>query len=145
MVVDLYTTTSEKIRLNKSLGTAFTLSAVLSKDSYDVTNPTIELSYDSGVLNKNYCYIAEYGRYYFIEDMQVVNHMIIVKLHVDVLMTYASAIKSSVGHVTRSTEGNVYIPDSIATQTDKTNWQWRSLGTCFISSNDYIMIKGGKH
>lgn len=57
--------------------------------------PTLLLRYDSTITQHNYMYIAEWNRYYFIDNISVDNgKQMIISASVDVLMTYRDSIKS---------------------------------------------------
>ena len=93
MVVTLYQLSINPIVLNKTLGTGVDKSCTI-KDNLNVTDPVIELDFDSSILSKNYMYIADLGRYYFIRNIEIINHVIVITGHVDVLKTYNSQIRS---------------------------------------------------
>lgn len=142
MNVTFYQTRSEKNAISKSLTGLATKTGNLSNDC-DVINPVINFDYDENLYSKNYARIPSFGRYYFIDDIVVNNGMMEVHFHCDVLMTYAQDIASSTAHITRSSNGNKYIADSMVTPTSKTAWQFRSLGTCLQAECNYILIKTG--
>lgn len=142
MQISIGNTASETNRLTKAFNIISTISGELNNDS-NVINPTILLNYNEAFIGCNYAYIPAWNRYYYITDIKVVNGMMLLALHVDVLMTYANDIKGSIGHITRSSKGNRYIPDGLATQTENRRWQFRSLGTGFNAGVNYIMTKAG--
>ena len=91
MQIDFYTTSSEKNRLVKNLSGLQTVTGHLV-EMCDVVNPTITVGYNTSLLSKNYCFIADFGRYYFITGFTIINQEIIIFLHVDLLMTYKDDI-----------------------------------------------------
>lgn len=135
--------TDEKNQIVKTLRNQTTKVCVL-KDNCSVVNPVLTLAYDSNILTKNYCYIAEFGRYYYITDITFANKTLIVSLHCDVLMSYRDDILSSVGHITRTTNrSNKYLPDSFITNTAQVDRQYRKLGTGFTTANTYVLTIAG--
>ena len=89
-----------------------------SIDVYQLTSilaPQVTLDYDSSVLTAkyNYCYIKEWGRYYYITDMSCDSgKKIILTLSVDVLNTYKAEIKNCPATVIRSESAGInYTPD----------------------------------
>ena len=87
----LYVNSSERQAINKSIGSALTLTGALRNES-SVIHPSflIEAVNPSGY---NYCYIAEFGRYYFITNITSVRTYIWrIDCSVDVLMSFKSQI-----------------------------------------------------
>ena len=91
MDIILYVNTSERQAINKNIGSASTLTGSLRGES-SVINPSflIEATNPSGY---NYCYIAEFGRYYFITNITSVRTDIWrIDCAVDVLMSFKNQI-----------------------------------------------------
>lgn len=74
------------------------------KTSSSVINPTIELQLGlaSNPSAFNYCYIADYGRYYWIREWTFSSHLWIASCDVDVLATWKTYIGSTSMYVYRS-------------------------------------------
>lgn len=77
-----------------------TVLACYMKSPSSVVNPVIELKDDPS--GYNYCYIGDFGRYYFINDIVFNKGIWICYCNVDVLGTYKSAIGSASLYVLRS-------------------------------------------
>ena len=71
MVIKLYNTSSEKNRLSKVLTGEVDITGYFNEDT-DVLNPAITVGYNTSLLSKNYCYIADFGRYYFITGFTII-------------------------------------------------------------------------
>lgn len=117
MHINIYTTKSEKIALNKVMvaGSKVELIGTLRNPS-DILNPTIDIEADASVISgKNYFEIPEFGRKYFITEVTSLSDKIVVLHgHVDVLATYAKEIKANSGVVRRSTNmAHRYMNDNI--------------------------------
>lgn len=70
------------------------------RDEVDVLNPVIII--ESGFISANYCYINKFGRYYFITNVRMITTTLCeLYLHVDVLNTYKTGIRSLQGVVER--------------------------------------------
>lgn len=68
-----------------------------------ILNPRLILGYTSDISMSNYMYISEWGRFYFIENVTVQpGNMCIITGSVDVLKTYAAAIRRCTATVVRS-------------------------------------------
>lgn len=70
--------------------------------------------------NAKYAYIPDFGRYYFVEDIQVIhNERFSYTLSVDVLGSYSAAIKALSEYCSRSSAGTDLIPDPMQSHTGK--------------------------
>lgn len=141
MILDLYMTKSELNRLSKYLTSKLTITGLLTSNC-DVINPVIKVDYNTNYYNMNYVYIPDFKRYYYITDIEVVNDTMLLKLHVDVLMSFRNDIKTSTAFITRSNLGSKYIKDNLATKLEDTKVIYRNLGTGLTAGVSYIMIKG---
>lgn len=141
MQIVFYKTTTDKDHLSKTLTDALTINGTL-RDSCDLLNPVIEFEYNAAILTKNYCCIPDFNRKYFVTGVVVDGKRIIVRLHVDVLSTYKTDILASRGNVVRSNQGDKYIKDNRATQTEKVYWRSMDMGPAFKSGSCYILVKG---
>lgn len=80
------------------------------KTDSSVVNPTVELNYSGNPSGWNYCYIAHYGRYYYITDWTYTPGLWIATCQTDVLATYKSEIGAASLYVLRSSadyDGNI--------------------------------------
>lgn len=75
------------------------ISCLVKSDS-SIVNPVIELSTDP--TGYNYCYIASFSRYYYIDDIVFVKGIWNVYCHVDVLASYKTEIGNTSGYCTRA-------------------------------------------
>lgn len=81
--------------------TARTLSNALQisgtpREEIDPFTPEITVEYNAAILTYNYCYIAEYQRYYYFDRLPTVSgKKIILHLHADSLYNFKSTIMRS--------------------------------------------------
>lgn len=143
MQIKLYSTSSEKNRLTKTLTGEKNITGNL-QNACDVINPVIIVGYDSSFLTKNYAYIADFGRYYFITGFETDNKEIAISMHVDVLETYKTQIKNSTAHVVRSASNydDFIIDDMIINKANTRTYQ-RKIGAGFTKADKYLMLIGG--
>ena len=89
MELQIYNNNSNTNVINKNITLVDTLEFNLKADN-SILQPILVLkNYNSG----NYCYIKEFKRYYYINDIRVLNGGIYqLQLDVDVLMTYKNEI-----------------------------------------------------
>lgn len=92
--ISLFKTASENNRVVKVLTDEKQLSGEL-RNQTSVLNPTIRIESADNISGYNYCYISEFGRYYYITDIvSVRTNCWVVSLRCDVLMSYKDEIKS---------------------------------------------------
>ena len=95
MTIDLYNNNSEPEKINKSLSNKLTLTGVV-RGEIDVENPIVEIdasNQQNAIISRNYCYITEFGRYYYItEKTFVTNELCVIKCKRDPLMSFANGI-----------------------------------------------------
>lgn len=113
MTLTLYNTTSPQRKINKTLTNAYTVTFSLKGDA-NVVTPVIFLKYVSNIDRFNYAYIAEFHRYYWIEDIhELIGGVTELSLRCDVLMTYKPDILGANLAMIRKEKGKLsMIPDT---------------------------------
>lgn len=104
---------SEKNRLTKDMETIMTVSGFL-REGTSIIDPVIKIECDiSDVVGCNYLSIPIFGRKYFVNDIRSIrNRLFEFSCHVDVLSTYADAIRENTGIIKRQeNEWNLYLND----------------------------------
>lgn len=118
------------------------------KSSSSVISPTLELNYGL-ILNPsqyNYCYIEDYGRYYWITEWTFMKSYWLASLSVDVLATWRPYIGNTDMYVYRSSyEYNPKVPDGAYSTTGemtvvKENMDWVTVN---LESGYYIVAVYG--
>lgn len=118
MTINLYTITDDPRVIGKTLGTATTMTATLLYPT-DLYTPSIRVAATNFSPWKNYMYIQEFGRYYFITDVTFDNGgAVIIQGRVDVLETFKTSIKNLQCNIIRQEHaGTSNIIDSQITMT----------------------------
>ena len=143
MQIKLYSTKSERNRLTKVLNNEVTLTGNLER-ACDIVNPIIVLEYDATLATKNYVYIADFGRYYFISNIVFDDETMIVYMHCDVLMSFRADILASIARVIRSASNyDVMIVDNMIINKANTRTYQRKIGNGFTRANKYLVLIGG--
>lgn len=94
IAVTLYNMTSPVISVDKNMTQVSALTGNLREES-NVVNPQILIEATS-ITGVNYAYIPAFGRYYFITEIESVRtNLWRIHMHVDVLYTYRSQIRSN--------------------------------------------------
>lgn len=114
MTVTLYNITDDPRKLNKTLPqTSKTYNTVDALDIVSVVNPTLILEYSSGYIDCNYCYVKEFGRYYFCKTSVDTGGRIVLTCTVDPLMSFATEIKECKACITRNEHTGIgYVVDN---------------------------------
>lgn len=125
MNITLYSNSSDNNVVTKNLSQIASLSGSLRNES-GIMSPSIliEGTYPSA----NYCYISDWGRYYFIEEMiSVRNNLSEIRCRIDTLMTYAQQIRGLTAIIKKQeNDYNLYIND----------------GSFMTYANDKVFTKG---
>lgn len=94
----------------------------------------------------NYCYVEEFGRYYFITDIVSVNYSLWeIHCHVDVLMSYKDQIKEQTAIVARQeVKYNLMLDDGIfmAYQNPKIQTKYFSVEGPF-EHQEFVLVVAG--
>lgn len=104
---------SENNKLDKTIANTFTYNGTL-KDGSSVITPTILVQGNPSLFAScNYMEIASFDRRYFIQDITVLSADIVeIRGKVDVLSSYAEAIRANTGIVLRQENNwNLYLND----------------------------------
>lgn len=123
MTITFYRNTSDTNVVDKELSEAFTSSFVgILREESSILAPVITLQASADrFANCNYAYIAEFERYYYIQDISSIrNNLTQITMRVDVLMSYKTQIRASSALVKRNAYAyNLKLNDgSLATYAD---------------------------
>ena len=115
MEIVFYQNKSDDRVVNKSLDTVSTLNSCEVKRDCSIINPVFLVS--GGVddfADVNYCYVADFLRYYYITDIQTAgNGMTQITCRCDVLMSFSAAFLERDAIVARNqNEFNLMLDDS---------------------------------
>lgn len=115
MTIKLYKTFDQKEKLNKTLLNEKTLTGTL-KSKMSIIKPSILLhNVNINFSDYNYCYIVDFDRYYFINDISIETcNLFELKLNEDVLMSFNDDIKNMTVEVS---QGTLYNSDKVDCET----------------------------
>ncbi|MDO5331550.1 MAG: hypothetical protein Q4E99_02615 [Bacillota bacterium] len=146
MNINFYKTKSPNNYCNKVLTDLVTINGSLIYPM-DVCQPQLKVkaSAINNYMHYNYCSFSFGGktRYYYVQKQMLENEVLYLDLVEDTLMTYRADLLNSYAHITRSNQGNKYLPDDMCLQTNLTNWQSRKIGRLAESGSFYVLVKGG--
>ena len=120
MTATFYSMTSPKASVGKSMSQKQESTCQVFGE-VSITDPSLIVKVSDEVLASNYVYIAEFGRYYFIKNITIIEgNRAKVDCHVDVLETYWGTIKTTKQHVIRNQyKYNLYMRDPALTITTR--------------------------
>lgn len=145
MEIKLYKTSSPRKKLVKDLTDGITLTGTLRGQS-SVMSPSLQIQ-DMSVIGYNYCYIPEFGRYYYINGINALRaNLFELSLGIDVLMTYAEAIRSNAAIVDKVQNYGAaynYINDGSWVNTNRMKQSIINFPTGFNDNGEFILITAG--
>lgn len=115
MTIDIQYNSSEVNRVNKSILTLTRVEGAL-RNNANTIDPEILIEGDiQDVAGANYLTIYSFKRHYFIRNIESVrNGLYLIRAHVDVLTTYATAIKGNSAIIRRQANSfNLYLDDGV--------------------------------
>lgn len=155
MNITFYSIKNDRREVTKTVDSSTLIKTVTGnlKSDCDITNPQIELVYDSDLLDANYMYIPTFKRYYFLDPPKLSMQRIFFDGHIDYLMTWASDIRKLTCVVARQEDrqhhANVYLndgmfralqPKNVMTFHFKTN---NGSDASFDSTGSFVLAVGG--
>lgn len=145
MEIKLYKTSSPRKKLVKELTDGITLVGTLRAQS-SVMSPTFTVQ-DTAVVGYNYCYIPDFGRWYYINGIDALrSNLYELSLGIDVLMTYAAQIRNNYAIVDKveslGTAYN-YINDGSWVNTNRMKQSIINFATGFNDTGEFILITAG--
>lgn len=144
MQIILYKTRSTSNTIGKVLETETPVDNVLLKDRTDIKQPVLKLKNDDSIFGFNYCFIPNFNRYYFIQNIRVFpNSIFELDLAVDVLETFKTDIISSKGFVKHQSEFNAYYNKDYNSEVRKEIDVYNSNITLNINSKNMVLVTVG--
>lgn len=145
MEIKLYKTSSPRKKLVKDLTDGITLVGTLRAQS-SVMSPAFTVQ-DTAVVGYNYCYIPDFGRWYYINGIDALRaNLYKLSLGIDVLMTYAAQIRNNYAIVDKVESLGAaynYINDGSWVNTNRMKQSIINFATGFNDTGEFILITAG--
>lgn len=145
MEIKLYKTSSPRKKLVKELTDGITLTGTLRGQS-SVMSPSLQIQ-NVAVIGYNYCYIPDFGRYYYINEINALRaNLFELSLGIDVLMTYADAIRGNTAIIDKMQPQKgamLYINDGSYVNTNKMYQTVINFSNGFNDTGEFILITAG--
>lgn len=135
-------------KIGKNIDSGLDITGCVLKDETSILRPTIRILTNSDIYTYNYMYIAEFERYYFIDDIvSVNNNKWEVSAHVDVLETYKNGILAQSAVVRRQQKKyNLYLndPDFMTYNYDTIQTlKFKNISGGFSKTLNYVLVVNG--
>ena len=115
MELKLYTNNSDNKVVTKNITELVTLNGTL-RDNCSIVDPVISVENinNSIAASCNYAKIAQFGRYYYVKDIIFTGKLYEIHMHVDVLASFQTELKSLNAIVSRQeNKYNLYLQDGL--------------------------------
>lgn len=149
MQIDLFTCTAERNRVNKNafLANRFTMDGTI-KHQTSAMNVVIEIEKTNPVIyNYNYMYIAEFKRFYFIDEItNVSNKRWIIRASVDVLFSFKNDILNMecvIDKIENENTANLYLDDGSFVMDARKYNEIKEFPSGLNENGSYILICAG--
>ena len=115
MIIDIQYTSSEANRVDKQILGLRRLEGTLRNNSNTIDPEILIEGNIQDVAGANYLTIYSFKRHYFIRSIESVrNELYLIRAHVDVLTTFATAIKGNAAIIHRQANNfNLYLDDGV--------------------------------
>lgn len=142
----LYSNTSDNNVVSKSITQLKSMTGTL-REACSITDPVIKVEglTASQLKSANYAYISDFGRYYFITNIICVGLLYEIHMHVDVLMSYASGIRSQTAVISRQQNKNLYnlyLQDGVFKTYANPNYQIKQFPNGFDTQQFIFCVAG---
>lgn len=140
MEIQLYKYAGSANVISKTLGTYKAINGYMSND-LEIDNPIIKLT--TYTLDYNYIYIPILKRYYFIDDVTIdPNGVYILRLSIDVLMSFKDDILKCLVHVIETDTSNNFDVSQSQNETPLTYFNTVNLTNPFDFENKSTILIG---
>lgn len=117
---------------------------VIFKETVGKGDPSIELAYDSTILEANYAYCSDDGYYYYLGEPFLAQQRITFPTAVDLLMTYKTQIQNLTCIIDRQeSKYNAYLNDDRFPVLNKQQVNTLAFPSGFSNGEDILLIVNG--
>ncbi len=147
MNVRVCSTSSAKNKVDKVLTSGTVLDCAL-KENTSIINPTFIVVQSSvgSLATQNYCYVGEWQRYYFINNIEVMTGgRIALHCSIDVLMSWRSQIKNIRTFISRNEYRNnkYFLDEQVPIRSERTV-RYVKIGSLPRNTVNYLICDGGE-
>lgn len=144
MTIKLYNNSSDKVVVDKNITQQGSDVTGTLRDDCSIIDPIIKMeAVGTYLLTSNYAYISEFGRYYYITNIVCTGKLFEVHMHVDVLMSYKSAIRSNRAVISRQQYNyNLYLQDGVFKTEAYPHYEIRKFPSGFTQEEFVLCVAG---
>ena len=145
MTIKLYKNLSDKIVVDKSITQIGSDITGTLREDCSVIDPVIKFEGTVGtnLTTCNYAYITEFDRYYYINNIVCVGNLFELQMHVDVLMTYRSGIRTNSAVIARQEKNyNLYLQDGVFKTYSQPHYEIKQFGNGFTDFQFVFCVAG---
>lgn len=149
MTIKFYRISDDRRQLTKTLNASTLVKTATGdiKSDCSIMDPIIEMSYDIALMQCNYMYIEDFGRYYHIINIETGAQRLFIHAHVDVLQTYAEQIRDLYCVVARQeaeNKSNLYLNDEIWKNLQIRQAVPLAFPKSFDKDGSFVFVTGGQ-
>ena len=144
MTIKLYNNLSDKIVVDKNITQQGSDVTGTLRENCSIIDPVIKMSaIGTYLLESNYAYITEFGRYYYITNIVCVGDLFEVHMHVDVLMSFRGDIRTNNAVISRQERNyNLYLQDGVFKTYSQPHYEIKQFGTGFTDFQFVFCVAG---
>lgn len=133
----------------RTVDKTFTVNATITgqvKNNVDIINPVFIIATPSD-LNINYCYCSDFGRYYYVDNVEVMTGgKVALNCRVDVLKSFANGIKDLnciIDKQEKTSESNLYKDDGSFVMLNTAQNQVINFSNGLNDNFEYVLVVAG--
>ena len=149
MKVRFYSISDDSRVVNKTIPVTYTEKDCDIWDSCSIRRPLLKLAYDSTIAAKNYAYIADWGRYYYVAPADIDNgREMYLQLEEDVLKSWQTDIENlncTIVRTAKNGKANLYLDDGKFKVLNYPRIQTKKFPNSLSKTMSYVLtIAGGE-
>ena len=140
MEIIFYSLTDDKRKLNKTLLNGVSVQNVTLKNN-DNKLSKLSIVLNTDITGKNYCYIPELQKYYFIDNVSIISNILKrYDLNIDVLMSYKSAILNAELNIIQCDSNYINEDKADIEKSDYFNFRKINIENDFFNQSTNILV-----
>lgn len=140
MEIIFYSLTDDRRKLNKTLLNGVSMQNVTLKNN-DNKLSKLSIVLNTDITGKNYCYIPELQKYYFIDNVSIISNTLKrYDLNIDVLMSYKTAILNAELNIIQCDSNYINEDKADIVKSDYFNFRKINIENDFFNQSTNILV-----
>lgn len=140
MEIIFYSLTDDRRKLNKTLLNGVSVQNVTLKNN-DNKLSKLSIVLNTDITGKNYCYIPELQKYYFIDNVSIISNTLKrYDLNIDVLMSYKTAILNAELNIIQCDSNYINEDKADIVKSDYFNFRKIDIENDFFNQSTNILV-----